>query len=74
MTQVESEDMYLMISADYVPSWGRWEGVRELVQNWYDGILQSFKTSTTIEKSRLTFEKVSDIVYGLPYRAIVVVI
>ena len=56
----EVDEIFLMISANYVPGWSLWEGVRELVQNWYDGILQSFESSTTLdlETNRLTFEKV----------------
>ena len=54
----EVDEIFLMISANYVPAWSLWEGVRELVQNWYDGILESFGSSTNLETSRLTFEKV----------------
>ena len=60
MTASKVDEIFLMISANYVPGWSLWEGVRELVQNWYDGILQSFESSTTLdlETNRLTFEKV----------------
>ena len=29
----------LSLTEDYAPTWGCWEGVRELVQNWHDGCL-----------------------------------
>ena len=29
----------LSLTEDYCPSWGTWEGVRELVQNFHDGCL-----------------------------------
>ena len=31
----------LSLTEDYCPSWGAWEGVRELVQNFHDGCLDS---------------------------------
>ena len=27
--------------ATYAPAWGLWEGVRELLQNWHDGLLDA---------------------------------
>jgi hypothetical protein len=33
------------LTDDYQPKWGDREGVRELVQNWYDGILRSYRLS-----------------------------
>ena len=29
----------LSLTEDYAPSWGVWEGTRELLQNWHDGCL-----------------------------------
>ena len=31
----------LSLTEHYAPSWKTWEGVRELTQNWHDGVLQS---------------------------------
>lgn len=33
------------LTDDYQPKWGDREGVRELVQNWYDGILREYRLS-----------------------------
>ena len=35
--------IYLTITQDYAPTWETWEGVREFVQNWYDGVLDSYE-------------------------------
>lgn len=39
----EKDNIYLTITQAYAPSWGTWEGVREFVQNWYDGVLDSYE-------------------------------
>ena len=31
----------LSIQESYSPSWQLWEGVREMVGNWYDGLLET---------------------------------
>ena len=36
-----SVSISLSLTENYAPSWRTWEGVRELVQNWYDGLLSS---------------------------------
>lgn len=34
--------LYLNIEPDYAPDWTPSDGIRELIQNWHDGILQTF--------------------------------
>lgn len=53
-------EMPLMISAKYLPEWSVWEGVRELVQNWHDGVLKAFERDHSYKGSRLLFEKVRE--------------
>lgn len=36
--------IHLTITDTYAKTWGTWEGVREFVQNWYDGVLSSYET------------------------------
>ncbi len=36
-------NIHLTITRDYAPTWKTWEGVREFVQNWYDGVLDSYE-------------------------------
>ena len=36
-------EIYLTITGSYAPTWETWEGVREFVQNWYDGVLDSYE-------------------------------
>jgi hypothetical protein len=36
--------IHLTITDAYAKTWGTWEGVREFVQNWYDGVLDSYET------------------------------
>lgn len=38
----------LSLTEDYAPSWGMWEGVRELVQNWHDGLLEHAELASSI--------------------------
>jgi len=35
----------LSLTATYAPSWGLWEGIREMVQNWHDGLLEASTAS-----------------------------
>ena len=35
----QQQRVSLSLTAGYARHWGNWEGIRELVQNWYDGIL-----------------------------------
>lgn len=31
------------MASDYVPNWSSKDGYRELIQNWYDGIIDTYK-------------------------------
>lgn len=37
--EAHTASIALSLTEDYAPSWGTWEGVRELVQNFHDGCL-----------------------------------
>ena len=39
----DEEIFPLQITPGYVPKWQAWEGVREFVQNWHDGVLSTFE-------------------------------
>ena len=41
------ERVGLSLTAGYAPGWGLWEGVRELCQNWHDGVLQAAEGAET---------------------------
>ena len=47
----------LSLTSQYAPSWKTWEGVRELVQNWHDGVLASLEKMkiTTSARSKVSF-------------------
>ena len=47
----------LSLTAQYAPSWKTWEGVRELVQNWHDGVFASLEKMkiTTSARSKIVF-------------------
>ena len=54
--------IHLTITESYARSWGTWEGIREFIQNWYDGVLDSFETvspSPTSSRRTLKIEPVS---------------
>ena len=38
--QTSERVISLSLTEDYAPSWGVWEGTRELIQNWHDGCLE----------------------------------
>ena len=38
----------LSLTSQYAPSWKTWEGVRELVQNWHDGVFASLEKNMKI--------------------------
>jgi len=51
----------LSLTANYAPSWKTWEGIRELVQNWHDGVFSSLEKlqlagkTCTIPRFKLAF-------------------
>ena len=51
----------LSLTAQYAPSWKTWEGIRELVQNWHDGVFSSLEklqldcTKCNLPRSRVNF-------------------
>ena len=59
----------LSLTARYAPSWKTWEGIREVVQNWHDGVYFSLEKLSAVSSSRLAFHytKEKD---SLSYKAI----
>ena len=56
----ETREIQLSITTNYAGHWNTWEGVREMVQNWHDGL---FSGSPNITKEELKFRKVpSDVI------------
>lgn len=49
------DEIQLSITTNYAAHWKTWEGVREMVQNWHDGL---FSGSPNIIKEELKFRKV----------------
>ena len=47
----------LSLTSQYAPSWKTWEGVRELIQNWHDGVLASLEKMkiATSARSKVSF-------------------
>lgn len=47
----------LSLTAQYAPSWKTWEGVRELLQNWHDGVFSSLEKIkiATSARSKVAF-------------------
>ena len=52
---IPGDEIQLSITKNYARSWETWEGVREMVQNWHDGL---FTASHRITKDELKFKKV----------------
>lgn len=48
------DEIQLSITTNYAGHWNTWEGVREMVQNWHDGL---FSGSPNIIKEELKFKK-----------------
>lgn len=40
---IPEKSISLSLTAHYAPSWKTWEGIRELVQNWHDGVFSSLE-------------------------------
>ena len=55
----EEEVFPLHITPGYVPKWQAWEGVREFVQNWHDGVLSTFEQIGGAAERPVHFDKVS---------------
>ena len=55
----DEEIFPLQITPGYVPKWQAWEGVREFVQNWHDGVLSTFEQAGGAADSPVYFKKVS---------------
>jgi len=50
--------IHLSLTGNYAPSWKTWEGVREHVQNWHDGLLQTIEHSSIASiSSHLKFKR-----------------
>ena len=54
-SEIVGDEIQLSITKNYARSWETWEGVREMVQNWHDGL---FSSSSRIMKDELKFKKV----------------
>ena len=54
----EPRALSLSLTENYAPSWRTWEGVREFVQNWYDGLLSSLESVPGIGTAKLSITKV----------------
>ena len=52
---ITGDEIQLSITKNYAQSWKTWEGVREMVQNWHDGL---FSASPRITTNHLKFKKV----------------
>ena len=47
-------EIQLSITRNYAHHWDTWEGVREMVQNWHDGL---YSSEPNINKDELKFKK-----------------
>ena len=48
----------LNITSRYATQWGAWEGIREFIQNWHDGVLSTFELAGGQPDKTVSFEKV----------------
>ncbi|KAL9965928.1 hypothetical protein ACROYT_G029795 [Oculina patagonica] len=58
----------LSLTSQYAPSWKTWEGIRELVQNWHDGVFSSLEKLQGGSKVDFLCCKENDL---LLYRAVI---
>lgn len=54
-TVYRGKEIQLSITKNYAGHWETWEGVREMVQNWHDGL---YSTASSMSKDELKFKKV----------------
>ena len=52
------DDFPLNITSRYATQWGAWEGIREFIQNWHDGVLSTFELAGGQPDKTVSFEKV----------------
>jgi hypothetical protein len=52
------EHFPLYITSKYALQWKAWEGVREFVQNWHDGVLSTLEVEGGHQDMAVSFEKV----------------
>ena len=53
-TSTGVSEIQLTITKNYARHWDTWEGVREMVQNWHDGL---YSCESNITKDELKFKK-----------------
>lgn len=53
-TVTGGNEIQLSITKNYASHWDTWEGVREMVQNWHDGLISSTGGAS---KNELKFKK-----------------
>jgi hypothetical protein len=68
------EHFPLYITSKYALQWKAWEGVREFVQNWHDGVLSTLEVEGGHQDMAVSFEKQCSKEEGMPdvveYRAV----